>query len=432
MSAVRSTGSHGDVGSGTIVDNLEPPRVSRGHIAILMLGTCGAFMAYITILAYSLAVRVDQLAPGHTEYLGYLTGLGGVVSLCAGPVVGVLSDRVRSRFGRRRPVLVSGALLGSVALVILGLAPNLGVLALGWVLAVVGWSAAMSSIGALQADTLPSSQRGTVAGLNGFSQQGAPVLGVVLAGLLSEHSLLLMLGPGLLGILLLIPLLLSAHETDSRAAVFDEPLNLRTIVRKYRYNPRSHPDFSWEWLGRFLFSSGIAFTTSFTTFFFAQRLSISVEEVAHAVAAISGLGVVAATIGSIGGGWLSDRLRRRRLFILIATMLFASGAVVYASAQTFPALIVAACLTSAGLGAFTATDQALVFDILPDRREAGRYMAISTIAFTLPRTTAPVVAPLLLATGAGGEDNFTVLYLVGGTLAVLGGLVIFLRVKGSR
>jgi hypothetical protein len=40
---------------------------------------------------------------------------------------------------------------------------------------------------------------------------------------------------------------------------------------------------------------------------------------------------------------------------------------------------------------------------------------------------------LLLAVGAsGGEKNYTILYLIGGALTLLGGLIIMLRVKGSR
>lgn len=413
------------------VPRTDQANVGVSYILVLMLGTCGASMAYISTLAYSLAVRVDQLAPGRAEYLGYLAGLGGAVALLSGPVVGVLSDRVRSRFGRRRPVLVSGALLGFIGLLVLGLAPNLVVLGAGWVLAVLGWGAAMSSIGALQADKLPSGQRGTVAGFNGFAQQSAPVLGVVMAGLLARHSLLLVLVPALVGAVLLMPLLFFADEADTRAAEFDEPLGVRMVFGKYRYDPRRYPDFSWEWLGRFFFFSGLALNTTFLAFLFATRLDVEVAEVAHTVATISVFAVAASTLGAIGGGFLSDRLGRRRVILMVAACVFASGATIYAFADHVAMFIAGAFLTNAGLGAFAAVDQALVFDILPDRRETGRFMAISSIAQTVPRTSAPILAPMLLAVGDSGK-NYALLYLVGGALVVGGGLVILLRVKGVR
>ncbi|NKY58377.1 MFS transporter [Nocardia flavorosea] len=405
-------------------------RIGPAYVVMLMLGSCGAFMAYITVLAYSLAVRVDTLAPGRTEYLGYLTGLGGAVSLLAGPVVGVISDRVRTRFGRRRPVLVTGAAVGMSALIIVGLAPNIGVLAVGWVLTVLGWSAAMSSITALQADKLPAHQRGTVAGFLGFAQQGAPVLGVVIAGLLAQHGVLLTVVPGLLGVALLLPLVLFAAETDTRSAVFDEPLSVRTIVRTYRYNPRRYPDFSWEWLGKFCFHSGLALNTTFQTFFLAHRLGLSVAGIAHAVAWISVAGVAAAVAGSVGAGSLSDRLGRRRPFVVMGAAVYAGGSATYAFAHDLPLFLVAACLCGFGLGVFTAVDHAITLDILPDPREAGRFMAIAGLANTVSRSTAPLLAPLLLAVGT--DHNYTLLYLTGGSLVLAGGLVIRFRVKGAR
>ncbi len=405
-------------------------RVGAAYVVMLMLGSCGAFMAYITVLAYSLAVRVDMLEPGRTEYLGYLTSLGGAVSLLAGPVVGVISDRVRTRFGRRRPVLVTGVVVGMSALVVVGVAPNIGVLALGWVLTVLGWSAAMSSITALQADKLPADQRGTVAGFLGFAQQGAPVLGVVVAGLLAHHGVLLTVVPGLLGAALLVPLILFAAETDTRSAVFDEPLSVRMIARKYRYNPRRYPDFSWEWLGKFCFHSGLALNTTFQTFFLAHRLGLTVAQVAHAVAWISVAGVVAAVAGSVGAGYLSDRLGRRRIFVVTAAVVYAGGAATYAFAHDLRIFLLAACLCGFGLGAFAAVDQAITLDILPDLREAGRFMAIAGLATTVSRSTAPLLAPVLLAVGSG--PNYTLLYLAGGALVLLGGLVIRFGVTGAR
>src|SRR4051794_3686693 len=78
-------------------------RASRQFLWLSLVASFGAQLAYVTPVVLSLAIRVDDLAPGREEYLGYLTGVGAVVALLAGPVFGQLSDRTRSRFGRRRP-----------------------------------------------------------------------------------------------------------------------------------------------------------------------------------------------------------------------------------------------------------------------------------------------------------------------------------------
>jgi len=136
----------------------------------------------------------------------------------ATPLVGVLSDRTRSRWGRRRPYLVAGTLLGLLAQVVLGLAPNLVVLGAGWLLAVLGYSQVLATIGNLQADKLPQHQRGKVSGLTGAAQLLAPVLGVGLATGLVGNSMLLFLVPGIAGLVLTIPLWIWAADGDSRQA----------------------------------------------------------------------------------------------------------------------------------------------------------------------------------------------------------------------
>ncbi|MFC4376180.1 MFS transporter [Nocardia halotolerans] len=406
--------------------------VDRGFVTRLVLAIVGTGVAYIAAMAYSLALRVDQLAPGHEEYLGYLTALGGVLSIALQPIIGMLSDRTRSRFGRRRPFLAGGALVGTLGLLIIALAPDMAVLTAGWLVTVLGWSmAAQMATGSLQADLVPEAQRGRVAGLAGFATLAAPVLGVGIAALGSGNSMALMLGPAVIGALLVLPLVLMGKE-DKPAVEPPGPLDARELFAKLLFDPRRFPDFSWNWLGRFLFYVGLTFNTTFTTFLFAQRLGKDVSEVGALVTAVAGAGLVATTIGALGGGFLSDRLRRRRVLVLIAGCVFAVGAVVMALSGGVAGLIVGAALSNLGMGAFSAVDQAVLLDVLPDRREAGRFIGIMNYATQIPHGIAPLAASVLLALGASGEKNYAALYLVGGAFTVLGGAVIHLRVRGSR
>ena len=47
------------------------------------------------------------------------------------------------------------------------------------------------------------------------------------------------------------------------------------------FNPRRYPDFAWNWLARLLFMTGVTFATTFTSLFFASRLSASGQVVRH-------------------------------------------------------------------------------------------------------------------------------------------------------
>jgi MFS family permease len=410
-----------------------PPKVGPTYIWLMVLAQFGVFMALVTPLAISLSIRVAQLAPGQEQYLGYLTGVGGLVPLLTGPLMGTWSDRTRSRLGRRRPFIIGGMLLGVVSLIVMALAPSILVLGAGWVLAQFGWGSTLGALLSSQADRLPEEQRGKVAGLCGFAALVAPVVGVMLAGTLSGEALMLFLVPGAVGVLSVVLFVCLAGEADSRDLPAAEPLTFRSLLLKYTWSVRRFPDFSLNWLGRFAFYFGLALNTTFTAFFFASRLGVSVERVAGTIAVVAGLGVLATAGGALGGGFLSDRLRRRRVFVLAAGAVYAFGMVTMALASSVPPLFAGSLICSLGLGMFSAVDQALALDVLPEREtDAGRYLGVFGFAASVPQSVAPFVAPVFLAAGtSGAEKNYTLLYLVAAACTLLGGLVV-LRIKSVR
>ncbi|MFF2842470.1 MFS transporter [Paenarthrobacter sp. NPDC057981] len=417
----------------TPVPTPDVQKVSARYIWLMVLAQFGVFVAFITPLAISLAIRVNQLAPANQEYLGYITGAGALVVMIVGPFLGMASDRTRTRIGRRRPFMIGGTVLGVISLLVMAFAPNVLVLGAGWILAQIGWGQVLGNLQISTADRLPESQRGKVAGLTGFSTQIAPVFGVVIAGGFAADPFLLFMVPGVVGVVLVALFVLFVHEADSRGMVFSENLTATSMLRKYIYNPRRYPDFSWNWLGRFLFYFGLTLNTTFTAFFFASRLDIPIEQVSGIIAALGGAGVLATTIGALGGGFLSDRLRRRRLFVLLGGAFMAAGMIMMAVSADITLLMSGSLITSVGIGMFSAVDQALLLDVLPEKStDAGRFMSITGFATSIPQSSAPLIAPLFLAIGAvGDQKNYTLLFFVAAAFVLLGGAVI-MRIRSVR
>ncbi|WP_328767115.1 MFS transporter [Streptomyces sp. NBC_00286] len=413
-----------------------PPleRVSRSYLAWIMIASFGASLALMVPLSYSLALRIDELAPGREQLLGYVTGSAQFVYLVLSPLMGFWSDRMRSRLGRRTPFMFAGTAIGMAGLLGIAVAPTVFLVGLAWVVGMVGWSTVGQAIQNVQADRVPEEQRGRVSAVTGVMTQIAPVVGIGIAYTVADSTILVFLVPGVIGaaMLLLFPLL--KPEGDSRALVHTSQVSLKGMVASYGFNPRKYPDFGWNWLGRFVFFMGLYFNTTFGTFFYAQRLDLPVKEVAGVVSAIGILGVLAATAGAIGGGFLSDKLGRRKLFTVIGSTIFVAGAVAEAFAYSLPQLIVGAVLMQLAIAMFSAVDQAIVFAVLPDRAQAGRYLAVVAFAQKIPSALAPLIAPLVITIGvtSGGEKNYTLLYLSGAVLALTGGLIIKFKIKSVR
>ena len=423
-STLSATGATADTGL---------PKMKGRWIAGLVVAVFGAYLAFVTPIAISLALRVDQLAPENSEYLGIILSVGALASLLVGPVAGQLSDRTRSRLGRRRPWVIGGVVVGTVALAVMGLAPTIPVLGFGWILAQLGWSQVLNNFTTLMADKLPESQRGKVSGMAGAMTGLAPVFGAVIGGMAAADPMLMMLVPGVIGVALLIPFLFIAREDDSRGLTNDTKLTVRTVLANMVFNPRRYPDFGWNWLGRAIFFFGLTLSTTYTAFFFADRLGMEVSNIAGVVATVGGIGILGTAIGALISGGLSDRLHRRKPFILGAGIVFAIGTSIMIVAGSIPVLVAGAFLGNLAIGVFGAVDQALMLDVLPEKEtEAGRFINIFAYATTLPQALAPATASALLLIGAVGDaKNYVLLYAVAAVLTIVGGALI-LKIKSVR
>lgn len=408
-------------------------QVSRSYIAWLMLASFGSSMALMVPLSYGLAVRISELAPGQEAVLGFINGIAQAAYLVLSPLLGIWSDRTRSRFGRRTPFIFFGSVIGLAGVAIIGFAPTLLLVGAGWLVGMLGWSIAGTALQSIQADKLPEHQRGKVSALVGLTTQSAPLLGIGIAYALSSSTVLMFLVPGLIGAVLLVLFPLIEPEGTSKNLALTDRITVKSVVASYAFNVRKYPDFAWNWLGRFFFFVGLYFNTTFSTFFYAQRLDLPVREVAGIVATVGMIGMLAATTGALVGGFLSDKFQRRRLFVMIAALLFVAGAVTEATAWSLPQIILGAVLMQLAIAVFATVGQAIVYAIIPERDQVGRYMAVTQFAQRIPSALAPLLAGVIIAIGAVGDaKNYTVLYLAGAAFAVTGGLIILFKVKSVR
>jgi MFS family permease len=163
-------------------------------------------------------------------------------------------------------------------------------------------------------------------------------------------------------------------------------------------------------------------------------LRIPVNGIGGIVATVGGVGVLATIVGVFFGGFLSDKIRRRKAFVLGSGVLFAFGAITTMLAPGLPILLVGMGICNIAIGVFSAVDQALILDVLPEREtEAGRFMNIVAFSTQIPQSVAPVVGAGLLSIGAvaGGDKNYSIVYVVAAIFTILGGIAV-LKVKTVR
>ena len=103
--------------------------------------------------------RIFQTLGASVADLPMLWVAAPLTGLLVQPIVGHYSDRLSSRFGRRRPFIAVGALACALGMVMLGFARSLGAAVFGLWLLTASANLAMQPLRALLADLLPADRR---------------------------------------------------------------------------------------------------------------------------------------------------------------------------------------------------------------------------------------------------------------------------------
>ena len=394
------------------------PPVSGRFVVLYALAYIGTILLFLAPLLVSLSLKINALVG--TEQaptsLSLVAGTGAFLAMFANPFFGKMSDRTTSRLGMRRPWMVTGLLGGSVGILVVALAPSVPVVLIGWCIAQVFFNALLAALIAVLPDQVPVAQRGRVAGVLGICLPIASVSGTFVVQLFTGNTLAMFLAPCAIGGILILLFVVALR--DRRLAVADRPAwSLREFTSAFYLNPRKHPDFAWAFASRFLLVLAYAFLTTYQVYYLLEKLGSAADDVPRqlflATLAMSSVVVVA----SLVGGWLSDRTRRRKVFVGSASVVFGLALFVIALASSFNGFVVGMAIGGLGFGLYTAVDLALVADVLPDPNSAAKDLGVMNIAGALPSSVAPAIAPAILALSHG---SYSVLYAVAGACAVLG------------
>jgi MFS family permease len=417
-------------GTGILISRMSvPPDVPRveaaptgwGFISIYAAAYAGTWLAVLTPIMVTLALRARQLDGTGSEYgLSLVLAVGALFALVSNPLVGWLSDRTPGAWGMRRPWLIGGALGGVGSLWLVSIAPSLGWLLVGWCLAQMAFNAVLAPLAALLPDHVPAERRGTVAGIISITtplgQVGGTYLTKALAGDMS--AMLIVPGAICLGLVLLLAIVLPdrrlppGHSRRVRWTGFLQTLWL---------NPRRAPDFAWVCSGRFFLILCMSFLTAYQPYFLMKRLGVAADDVPDIVFRSTLVQAVGVVLAGLVAGRLSDLTHRRKPFVISAGGACAVGSWLIASAASYHAFLLGMSVFGIGLGAYLSVDFALVTDVLPNREDdAARDLGLFNVASALPQSIAPAIASaILISTG-----SYSAVFVVAGLAGLVAGLAI--------
>ncbi|MEV4267402.1 MFS transporter [Kribbella sp. NPDC049584] len=390
-------------------------RVRPGWTAAVVLANVGVFAAWLGPIQVLLAKQSESVAPGNKEFVfGLVTGVGAAVSVFANPAFGAISDRTTSRFGRRVPWVVAGAVGGAVGLGILAGAHLIVLMLLGWCLMQLFGNALLAAATAVVPDRVPVLQRGGVGGWVAISQVLGALVGTALAAAFDSYALGYAACAAFL-LLSVVPYVLRSHDVQ----LVERPtFVLRDFLRGFWISPRRYPDFGWAWLTRFLFNVGNALGTLYLFYYLQDE--VGVDDPDTAVLILTAIYSVCVLTTAITCGRWSDRSERRKIFVTASGWVMAVAGIVLAFWPTWAGAILGAIILGMGFGVYLAVDFALLTQVLPSAQDRAKDLGVINIANSLPQVLAPAIAaPIVKHLG-----GYPVLYLLASAVTVLAGVLV--------
>jgi MFS family permease len=407
--------------SAAAILNAEPTRrVGKRWIALIALANLGLYLGYFGPITVLLPNQVQAIAgPAHkVAVLGWVTGIGAAVAMISNPVAGALSDRTTSRFGRRHPWTVCGALAGAAALVLLAGQSTIAGVIIAWCLAQAGLNAMQASVTAGVPDHVPVAQRGLVSGWIGLPQTVGVVLAVVLVTVVVTGNA----GYVLIAAVVLacaLPFALTTPDPPLPRSA-RPPFAWRAFARSFWLSPRRHPDFAWAWLTRFAVNLGNAMALLYLLYFLRDKIHYSRlfpgQKAEDGLLVLILIYTVAVVLTAVTGGVVSDRTGRRKLPVTVAGLVMAVPAVMLALWPSWPVAIASAAIMGLGFGVYLSVDQALVTQVLPSAAARAKDLGIINIANSGPQVLAPAIAAPLVSQLGG----YPTLFLSVAVITVLG------------
>jgi MFS family permease len=374
-------------------------------LVIILLGFALTFSSNIQdpqLMTY----KVRQLAPDlPNTALGILGFIGLLVAMVVQPIVGVFSDRAKSKLGRRLPFIIGGAVLIALSLFLLVAAPALWVLLLGVILIQFSSNILQGPWQALIPDLVPEAQRGTASSFKATMDILATVTAGAVAGYLLGTSGQKLFGENAVFVAAAAPVVvfilfvtLTAIWACEQPGATNEAVASRSmgeaLKNAFYVDFHETPVFGWWFANRILFWGAFIAINTFLINYLVDVLGMSQAEAQGFYGTLKVILGGALIVLALTSGWLSDRFGRKPVMLAAGLVAFAgAGLLLFAHAK--PLLTVAGAVIGMGIGAFLTASWALATDIVP-RQEAARYLGIANIATCIGSGVARLLGGVLI------------------------------------
>ena len=366
---------------------------------------------YSGVLGVLLPNQIADLDESSKEgNLALLYFITSIFSTLTTPIAGALSARTRTKWGRRSPWIAVGALIGSACL--FGVAWQtafLSVLVL-WVMATVAYNSMQPALTTVIADRFAPEARGVVSGFVGAGMTVGLTAGTITAGYLAGDRVLAY-GLFAAAIAMSSVAFVLINREPVRESQPAREFNLATFARSFWISPKKHPDFAWAFAGRFTVYMGYQAVVAYMLYILRDHIGLANDDSNRTIANLAFVTMCFVAVTALSAGWLSDKLQRRKPFVIAASFIMCVAMAAPLLMPTMSGMWIYAAVIGIGYGLFMSIDTALMTQVLPKTEDGdeGKDLGLLTTAINIPQIISPVMAFWLLKLSGG---DYSIIFIV--------------------
>jgi len=290
-------------------------------------------------------------------------------------------------------------------------------LVIWWGLFHIAANMVLAALSAVIPDQVPVRQRATVSAFVSLSLPVGSLIGIILVTrAIKSTPLAYATFIGVLLVIMAVFLLLLRDVPLPKGSV--PRFKLGSFLASFWVNPIQYPDFAWAWVTRLLVYLSYFLALGYLLYFLQD--SVHYQNASQGVASFQMILTGTLLVASIITGVFSDRLQRRKVFVMGASFLITLSFLILAFSPTWPAVMAAAAVLGFGFGGYLGVDLALITQVLPLASARGKDLGVINIANTLPQAVGAALAALVINT----FHSYTLLFVLAAILASLGAVLI--------
>jgi MFS family permease len=379
---------------------------------------------------------VNKIVPGgeQNRWWGYIVAIGAAEAMIGPAIMGWLSDRTSSRWGRRRPYIALGAALTAISLLAMGRADSIWLLMTAYLFIQISDDVGTGPYSSAIPELVPESGRGRAAGSMGLLQLSGQVVAVAIGLALGSSPWLIFVAMAAVNVAGALISIAAIAKLENDQVLSQSPKKSLRIGNLWE--PLKDPDFRWAWFTRFLNALGFYVVLNYLLNFLKDVVKvydlgfIRFSEPFQAAIAMAAILSLTGAISSVINGKRADVVGRKRVVVQAGVVMFVALAA-FCFVSTYALVAPLAIIFGIGYGAYLSADWALVSDVLPDKDSPARDMGVWQMSVAAPQVFSGLIGGLidwgnLFGPGTGYRIAFGM-----ASIALLMGSLLVTKIKGS-